>query len=120
LPAKFRADFEHGGLLSPNDDGCAALWTPAEFRRQLDEKLSLSRGGGSDGRQLARFWAANSSEVEFDKQGRFAVPPAVRDFAQLSGDVLIVGALDHVELWNPAAYEEKVGAAADQYKQGND
>jgi MraZ protein len=28
LPAKFRAEYERGGHLSPNTDGCVALWTP--------------------------------------------------------------------------------------------
>jgi MraZ protein len=58
--------------------------------------------------------------VEFDKQGRFALPNAIRDYGQLSGDVLIVGAIDHVELWNPTTYAEKVNAAEEIFKQGSD
>ncbi len=67
-----------------------------------------------------RYWSANSSDVEFDKQGRFAVPIAIREYGQLAGDVLIVGAIDHVELWNPATYEEMVNAAEEMFKQGSD
>jgi DNA-binding transcriptional regulator/RsmH inhibitor MraZ len=39
LPAKFRVEFERGGHLSPNSEGCIALWTPGEFARQSDERL---------------------------------------------------------------------------------
>ena len=63
LPAKFRAEFERGGHLSPNTEGCIALWTPGEFARQSDERLEQSRSGGSIDRKQVRYWAANSSDV---------------------------------------------------------
>jgi MraZ protein len=118
LPAKFRSEFERGGHLSPNTENCVALWTPGEFARKSEEYLTESRSG-AEGRQLARYWAANSSDVEFDKQGRFALPLAIREYGQLNGDVLIVGVLDHVELWNPATYVEKVNSAEEIFKQGS-
>ncbi|MGP8009221.1 MAG: division/cell wall cluster transcriptional repressor MraZ, partial [Acidimicrobiales bacterium] len=96
LPSKFRPEFERGGHLSPNTEGCVALWTLGEFSRQMEERLQQSRNGGSSARQQVRYWSSNSSDVEFDKQGRFALPNAIRDYGQLSGDVLIVGAIDHV------------------------
>lgn len=119
LPAKFRPEFERGGHLSPNTEGCIALWTPGEFARQSEERLEQSRSGGAPERQQVRYWAANSSDVEFDKQGRFALPTAIRDYGRLTGDVLIVGALDHIELWNPATYAEQVNAAEEIFKQGS-
>jgi MraZ protein len=120
LPAKFRTEFERDGHLSPNTEGCVALWTPAEFARQMEERLQQSRAGGSSERQQVRYWSANSSDVDFDKQGRFALPSAIRDYGQLTGDVLVVGAIDHVELWNPSTYAEKVNAAEEIFKQGSD
>ncbi len=118
LPARFRAAFERGGSLSPNTEGCVALWTPSEFARQMDERLARAREGGPQERRVMRFWSANSSEVEFDKQGRFALPPAIRDYAELSGEVLVVGAIDHIELWNPPTYAEMVNAAEATFKRG--
>jgi MraZ protein len=120
LPAKFRGEFERGGHLSPNSEGCVALWTPGEFSRQMEERLTQSRAGGAAERQRVRYWSANSFDVEFDKQGRFALPTSTREFGELSGDVLVVGAIDHVELWNPTTYMEKVNAAEEIFKQGSD
>jgi MraZ protein len=119
LPARFRAEFERGGHLSPNTEGCVALWTPGEFARQAEEHLASAREGGPEQRRRARYWAANSSDAEFDRQGRFALPPAIREYANLTGDVLIVGALDHVELWNPEVYAAQVGPAEEQFKRGS-
>ena len=120
LPARFRPEFERGGHLSPNSEGCVALWTPGEFARQTEERLAQSRRGGAQDRQQARYWAANSSDVEFDRQGRFALPPSIREYAQLDGEVLIVGALDHVELWAPSTFDRMVNPAELAFRQGSD
>lgn len=119
LPARFRGEFERGGHLSPNTEGCIALWTPGEFTRQSEEHLERSRLGGARERQQMRYWAANSSDVEFDKQGRFALPASIRDYGRLIGEVLIVGAIDHIELWNPEVYAEQVNTAGEIFKQGS-
>lgn len=120
LPAKFRTEFERGGHLSPNSEGCVALWTPSEFARQMQERLVTSRSGGTIERQQIRYWAANSSDVEFDRQGRFALPGPIREYGHLEGEVLIVGAIDHVELWAPEEYAREVNAIEDVFKRGGE
>jgi MraZ protein len=37
---------------------------------------------------------------EMDPQGRILIPPHLRDEAQLSGDVIVIGKNDHIEVWN--------------------
>jgi MraZ protein len=107
LPAKFRGAFERGGYLTENQEGCLALWTPGEFDRQM---AAMQERGTTDraNRNRARLWAASSHEVEIDRQGRMAIPLHLRDFATLQGDVLVHGAIDRIELWNPTVWEERV------------
>lgn len=107
LPAKFRASFERGGYLTENQEGCLALWTPAEFERQMGAMQTRAASGRTD-RNRARLWAANSHEVEIDRQGRMAIPSHLRTFAALEDDVLVHGAIDRVELWSPAVWEQRV------------
>ena len=108
LPAKFRASFERGGYLTENREGCLALWTPAEFERQLATLHRTAAEGGRQGRNRARLWAAHSQEVEIDKQGRMPISSYLRGFAQLDGDVLVHGAIDRIELWAPAKWDQLV------------
>jgi MraZ protein len=107
LPAKFRAAFERGGFLTENREGCLALWTPGEFERQTQAMQSQSAANRAN-RNRARLWAASSHEVEVDRQGRMAIPAHLREFASLEGDVLVHGAIDRIELWNPPTWEERV------------
>jgi MraZ protein len=103
LPASYREFFVLGGHLTPDPVGCVSLWTPTEYNlivADLTEKAKTS----SAGRAAQRHWAAHSSTVEFDKMGRFAVPARLRTASSLEGEVLIIGNLNHIELWNPDAW----------------
>jgi MraZ protein len=108
LPAKFRGQFEQrGGYLTQHSEGCLALWTPAEFERQMEVMQARAASGRSD-RNRARLWASNSAEVEIDRQGRMPIPAHLRAFAGLDTEVFVHGAIDRVELWNPTAWAERV------------
>jgi MraZ protein len=107
LPAKFRAHFQAGGYLSQHIDGCLAVWTPEAFDKQLDAQLEAQQQGREQ-RNLSRVLSAGSEEIEVSAAGRMAIPRHLRSYAQLDGDVLVIGAVDHVELWNPAAWDDKV------------
>ena len=119
LPAKFRVHFEHGGYLSQYHDGCLALWTPDEFEKQMIA-MQQSASEGSGQRNLARVWASGSHEVEIDRQGRMAIPAHLREFAGLDGDVLVHGAIDRVELWNPGAWDQRVKPMERRLTEGED
>jgi MraZ protein len=107
LPVKFRAQFDRGGYLTQNSEGCLALWTPGEFERQMENMQGRAGSSRSD-RNRARIWASNSADVEIDRQGRMPIPSHLRAFARLDTEVLVHGAIDRVELWNPAAWAERV------------
>jgi MraZ protein len=107
LPAKFRPQFERGGYLAQQSEGCIALWTPGEFDRQMSVMQEKASSGRAN-RNRARLWASTSADVEVDRQGRMAIPAHLRTFAGLENDVLVHGAIDRVELWNPSAWAERV------------
>ena len=107
LPAKFRPSFEHGGFLTEHSEGCLALWTPGEFDRQMNA-MQESAATGRTERNRARVWASSSAEVEIDRQGRMPIPTQLRGFAKLESEVLVLGVIDRVELWDPSAWAEKV------------
>jgi MraZ protein len=112
LPARFRKDFDTQAYLSQYTDGCVALWTPEEFDKQL-AAMEERQQHSSEDRNMARIWAGTSAEVEIDRQGRLAVPAYLRTFAQLGSTVLVMGALERVELWNPDVWDARVRPAED-------
>jgi MraZ protein len=105
LPHRFRADFDKSALVSKYSEGCLAVWTPVAFDAKVLEMAPLFDGSAQD-RNRARAFSVGSAEVDVDGQGRIAVPQYLREFARLTEGsiVLVMGALTHVELWNPDAW----------------
>jgi MraZ protein len=104
LPARFRTNFDTAAFVSKHNERCLALWTPEAFERKLDEMEAIQDRSPQD-RALARAWAAGSTEVEIDRQGRVAIPGYLREYARLETAVLIQGAITHIEVWNPEEWE---------------
>lgn len=107
LPSRFRALIGPQAYLSQFRDRCLALWTPEEFEKQMAEMERLQDQGRTQ-RNLARIMASGSTDVDIDRQGRLAIPGYLRDFARLESGVLVIGALNRVELWNPDEWALRV------------
>jgi len=59
----------------------------------------------------------DSRDETLDAQGRVALPPRLIAHAQLTKDVLVVGLLDHLELWNPELFETYLQSSDRTYEQ---
>jgi MraZ protein len=106
LPARFREQLD-SAVLTSEVDRCLALWPPAEFEARASELREQSRHDAAAHDQAAYFFAM-AQEVVPDKQGRIAVPPALRDFAGLVvGPVVVTGFFDHVQIRAAEAWQQK-------------
>lgn len=119
LPAKFRGPFERGGYLTQGLDGCLALWTPEEFEAQT-EAMQVRAAATQADRHLVRLWASSSVELTPDRQGRILVPSRLRTFAGLDDDVLVLGVIDRVEIWDPERWDLRVGPQEQRLTDGSD
>lgn len=84
-------------------DGCIAMFSEEGFDRFKGELLSLQRSD-PDARKLIRSLGAGTHVDTVDKQGRVNVPAKLREHAGVSRDVVVVGAIDHAEIWEPEAW----------------
>ena len=110
LPPRYRDAFRDGIVLSQGSpDNCLRLHTPDSFEQQAADFTSESRLHRR-GRDMRRALFPRTHLAELDKQNRVLVPPPLREFAGLSGRVLVVGAGECLEVWSPEAYEAEMAA----------
>jgi MraZ protein len=105
VPARFRADLAGTAFVSRWIDGCLAIFPKDEWSRLADKVGALQLTDAS-ARNFARFLFSGAIEVELDRQGRAVVPSYLREFAGLNGEAVVVGARDHLELWQPARWAD--------------
>ncbi|MFT4008899.1 MAG: division/cell wall cluster transcriptional repressor MraZ [Nocardioidaceae bacterium] len=108
LPAKFRDSMAEGLVITRGQERCLYVWTLADFAR-LTERLRDLPVANKAGRAYVRMLFSAASDQVPDKQGRVTITPLLREYASLERDVVVTGAMNRVEIWNPtawAAYEE--------------
>ena len=86
-------------------DGCLAGFDPGVWHRVLQQLLALD-GGQRQARQLRRSVAGGAMEAKIDRQGRLLIPRKLLDRVDIMERATVSGAIDHVEIWNPARYVE--------------
>ena len=111
VPAKFRAQINHGAVLSKGMGTCLSVYTIELWERKSNE---LASGMSSEQlRDFERRIYPSASEVELDAQGRMVIPAKLRVYAGLESEVTVVGVRDHFEIWDRAtwqAYQERLDA----------
>lgn len=100
VPVRFRATLAGGALVSRWLDACLALF-PSGAWEDLAAKVGALPISDPGARTFSRFIFSGAFDVELDRQGRFVIPAALREWAQLAGEAVVVGARDHVEIWAP-------------------
>jgi MraZ protein len=100
IPARFRLQLEEGAVVAKWINGCAAVFTKGAFER-LAAKVSVLPLADEKARAFSLFLFSSAFEVERDAQGRIVLPAAIREWADLRADAVVVGAFDHVEIWAP-------------------
>ena len=100
VPAKFRAAFSSGVVLAKGLEPCVAVWAPDTFERWTESFLSNLNPVSPERRKLTRYFAGSSFDVELDSAGRVTLNNALLEHAGIQKDVVVVGNLDHLEIWD--------------------
>lgn len=99
LPTGFRSRLADGAFITPLDK-CLGILPSDEFE-QMARNLEAEVGDGSVDVNALRVFAARADYVVPDSQGRMRLIPQLREEAELDRNVVIVGALHRIEVWNP-------------------
>ncbi len=105
IPARFRMLLDEGAVAVKWAENCIGLY-PRSAYDVLAQKLAGLPLSDEKGRKFARFVFGNSFDVEADAQGRILLALPLRNWASLTGEAVLVGARDHVEIWSPARWTE--------------
>jgi len=115
IPARYRETFQEGVVLVQSPDGCIDVYTPSGYDAWASF-LTSEKPNRQRSRRLRRGFFGRSIDVELDKQGRILVPPFLRQHADLSGTVLMVGRSECLEMWSPQRWEAEQALIDEEYE----
>jgi len=104
IPAKFRqslsADSQNTFVITRGLDPC--IWVyPLEQWKEIENNLRNLSSVKNIHRTFVRDTARYASPSTYDKQGRITLTPSLTEYAVLEKDVLIIGMINKIEIWNP-------------------
>ena len=111
-------------------DAKGRFFFPAPMKEDISERPTVCRGIGSylwvfsekdwktftdkigalpytDSVKMRHFFIAKSQEAQIDAQGRVVIPQYMREYAGLIKNIVIVGSLDRVEIWDEAKWNNE-------------
>jgi MraZ protein len=118
IPARFRGILrasEVDGVTITTLDGCLKAYAREEWRKIEKRILDLAEKSDSM-RRFRRWFIGRASECVCDKQGRILIPPALRQYAEIERDVVLVGVLDHFEIWSRTKWDQENTTLEDDMK----
>jgi len=121
IPARFRdvikAQGSNGVMVSRMDGGLVA-YTYDEWRKIETRILSLAEKS-ENMRRFRRVFIGGAFECSCDKQDRILIPQNLRQYAEIGKEIVLVGVLDHFEIWSRKSWDrENIHLEKDMKKEG--
>ena len=108
IPAAFRRSLaaeRAKGLVATLVDQCVAIYPATEWQKLADQLRRLPTFHRQT-KALSRNLASRAADCTLDGQGRILLPPALRAAAGLRQEAVVVGVIDRIEVWAPAAWAD--------------
>ncbi|MGH7481678.1 MAG: division/cell wall cluster transcriptional repressor MraZ [Longimicrobiales bacterium] len=115
LPAAFRREAGDQRFVLVQAFSPSLALYPESAWTEVEERLRDLLKHQPESRMWVLSVMSNAVEVSPDSQGRILIPARLQEAAQLSGEALLVGAIDKIEIWSPALFEEVVQAGAGDF-----
>jgi MraZ protein len=114
LPAKYREELAGGVVITKGQERCLYVFPQDEFTR-ITEALRTAPVTAKSVRDYSRVFFASASDELPDKQGRITVPTALRAYAGLERDCVVIGANTRLEIWDTQAWDTYLAAQEDSF-----
>lgn len=108
VPAKFRHLVPEGSgglyVITMGKERCLNLFPLNEWNEIIVKKLH-ELPPGPEKRKTIRFYSKKSRTLKVDKTGRVAIPSNFLNVIGNPKKVVLIGALNYIEVWAPEDYE---------------
>jgi MraZ protein len=109
IPARFRdvikAQGSNGVMVSRMDGALVAY--PYDEWRKIENRILLLSEKSENMRRFRRVFIGGAFECSCDKQDRILIPQNLRQYADIDKEIVLVGVLDHFEIWSRKSWDRE-------------
>lgn len=119
IPSKLREQVGKKVFIMRGYDRCISIYKEEDFIKRMEEATKLAFNK-SDPRKVVRVESQSVVELEIDEAGRILLPKRTLDQYKIGRKVMIVGVIDHFEVWDLDSWEQYLKEADDSYEDMSD
>lgn len=120
IPAKLRKHIAREAndtfIITRGTTTCIDLYPLDQWQRYEEKFLKLNSFDPAEAKFI-RMIMQYANDDTLDSQSRILIPQSLINFAQIEKEVLILGVLQKIEVWNPKIYEEYINQSGETYEQ---
>lgn len=105
IPKTMRGQLGSTAVLTRGLDGGLFL-LPADYWQKLVNNLTQLPFTKKRARDFWRYLSNDAYEVQPDNLGRITIPETLTSFAQLTKEVVVVGSMQYIEIWDQPKYHK--------------
>ena len=113
IPVKFRKALDPVNdrtfVITRGFDPCLILYPVSEWNRVEGQLSQLSSIRGRH-RNFVRSIVRHATYLQYDSQGRIAIPESLLSFANISKEASVIGMINKIELWDPSQLDSQDSA----------
>lgn len=106
VPSKFRNILAAGLVITRSPNELCLLAFPLDEWETVSAKIDALPKMDRRANRLRRAIFSKAEMLELDKQGRILISQRLREYANITNEVVLAGVNTHFELWNPTAWDE--------------
>jgi MraZ protein len=120
IPAKLRKhvspEANEAFVMTKGTTTCIDIY-PLDEWQQIEQKLLKLNPFNPDDAKFIRMFSQYASEDTMDSQARILIPQPLVEYAKIEKEVLVLGALKKIEVWNPKIYDDYINQSPESYEQ---
>jgi MraZ protein len=120
IPAKLRKQISPEAkdtfVMIKGFSRCIDLYPMDEWQK-IEEKLLQLNLFNEQHTKFLRMLSSYASDDKMDSQARILIPRKLLDYAEIEKEVIILGALKKIEVWNPKNFEEYLNSSPETYEE---
>lgn len=112
IPARYRGELASGLVVTRGFDKNLMVFPISEWQA-MAERIAARPLSDESVRAFRRRLFAGAVDLEPDRQGRIVLPPYLREFAGIDGEVVIAGLFNYIELWSASTWKDMRASVED-------
>ena len=121
IPAKLRKFVDPKSndafVMTRGTTKCIDVYPMNFWEELVQSKLNQLNSFEPKEAMFLRMFLQQAAEDKLDTQSRLLIPKNLIDYAEISKDVLILGAIKKIEIWNPQNYEDYLNTSELSYEE---